>query len=81
MKSYFCADAKCPFYQGDDGHSAVSCEGVLKATCLKLSFNTNKPQEEKDRLRKHIQKLCGGDFKACPIFQMIMKENYPEEKT
>lgn len=80
MKSYFCADAKCPFYQGDDGHSAVSCEGVLKATCLKLSFNTNKPQEEKDRLRKHIQKLCGGDFKACPIFQMIMKENYPEDK-
>ena len=80
MKSYFCADAKCPFYQGDDGHSAVSCEGVLKATCLKLSFNTNKPQEEKDRLRKHIQKLCGGDYRNCPIFQMIMKENYPEEK-
>lgn len=80
MKSYFCADAKCPFYQGDDGHRAVSCEGVLKATCLKLSFNTNKPQEEKDRLRKHIQKLCGGDYRSCPIFQMIMKENYPEEK-
>lgn len=76
MKSYFCADVKCPFYKGDDGHSAVVCEGILGSTCVKLSFNTNEPQTEKGRLKNQIKKYCGADYKACPLFKMLMEEKY-----
>lgn len=76
MKSYFSADAKCPFYSGDDGHSAVACEGILNATCVKLSFNTNAPQVEKDRLKNHIRKYCADHYKSCPIYRMIDDEKY-----
>lgn len=81
MKSYFCVDAKCPFYKGDDGHSTVSCEGVEKAVCLKISFHLTEPLEvpwnEKDEFKKFFYKKCAGDFKKCPVFRLIITENYP----
>lgn len=79
-KSYYCADIKCPFYKADDGHSMVSCEGVEKATCVKLSFYVNEPQNEKGRLKDFIYRKCADDFKSCPIYKMIMAANYPEEE-
>lgn len=80
MKSYFCADTKCPFYKGDNGHTAVSCEGILGATCIKISFDSNKPKPQKGILKRHIYKFCADEFESCPLYQMIMRENYPEEK-
>lgn len=81
IKSYYCADVKCPFYKGDDGHSVVVCEGIENATTLKLSFYVNTPlsAEEKDKFRKHIFHRCTGNFKACPLYRLILEENYPEE--
>lgn len=83
MKSYLCVDAKCPFYKGDDGHSMVSCEGIERAVCVKISFHLTEsieePWSEKDEFKKFFYKKCAGDYKACPVFRMIITENYPED--
>jgi hypothetical protein len=83
MKSYFCADIKCPFYKGDDGHSMVVCEGVDKAICLKLSFHLTErreePWNEKEEFKKYVYSKCAGNYFNCALYKMIMAENYPEE--
>ena len=84
MKSFFCADIKCPFYKGDDGHSTVCCEGIEKAICLKLSFHLtekrDQPWNEKEEFTKFIYTYCAGDYRKCRLYRLIMAANYPEEK-
>lgn len=83
MKSYFCADAKCPFYKGDDGHSTVCCEGIEKAICLKISFHLTEKREEpwneKEEFKKFIYANCAGNYRKCRLYELIMTVNYPEE--
>lgn len=82
VKSYLCVDAKCPFYQCDDGHGYISCEGIKNATNIKVSFHLTEKREEpwheKEELRKYFYKYCAEDYKYCPVFKMIMAEKYPD---
>lgn len=84
IKSYLSVDAKCPFYKGDDGHSMVCCEGVRRAVCIKVSFHLTDTKRgvwsEKKELKKFFYEHCADEFESCPLYKMIMKENYPEEK-
>ncbi len=65
--------AGCPFYLSEDPHR-ISCEGVDDNSTLILSY----PRNAAGKWRR-LKRYCEGDWKACPVYRMLLKKYEKEE--
>lgn len=68
MSSKYVSDAAvCPFYS-HEATDAVWCQGLYEDTAMKLFF------KQGERASEHKYDFCRGNWKGCPVAQMLEKE-------
>lgn len=74
-KSYFNADAICPFYilSQNKPLCTISCEGIKGVRTVKLLFHNKIDKNE------YMQDYCANDYKSCQIYRAVI-EKYEEGK-
>lgn len=61
-------DVKCPFYISDDGRRAITCEGIVKKSNLKLQHST------RSGFDKQMEVFCCARYECCEIYRMLMEK-------
>lgn len=71
-QSWKAADARCPFYLGDDSKREVRCEGFTEGMTVQLRFRKMVQQQEFMGLH------CCGRYSMCELYKATMKK-YPTD--
>ena len=67
------ADVLCPFYREDRDRRCISCEGVVEASRLTMTFG------RKADFDIQMNTFCCDRYHYCVIYRMLMENKYEEE--
>lgn len=64
---------RCPFYRRE-ARNVVKCEGIVDNSRLAMEFSSNIQKAEWKEM------MCNEGYTECPLYKVIIAEQYPEEK-
>lgn len=71
LNTYIMRDSLCPFMRESRG-KCVECEGPMDDAATLLKFKSLR------QLEKHARTYCGGNFRYCEVYRMVMAAKYEE---